>query len=290
MRFDTSNTKLDLRFVFAAVCAFVIVVMDANSTILSNARSAMFVAVKPLIEVAQFPVHTRTALILVFEERASLRQRNETIMAENKRLRQRVIALENEELRNRWLAELLDAKESMDYPVLSSNILNIQLRPRTQKIVLDRGVDDQVFIGQPVIDHRGVIGQVSSATLSESAVTLITHPNHSLPVRIQRTGILAVAHGIGETGEMVISGLRSTQDVEVGDVLVTSGLGQRFPIGYPVAKVTEVISNKNKPFAEVTAAPLAVIDPSFEVLIVWTQRPGSSDETPQITLNGLGEQ
>ena len=155
--------------------------------------------------------------------------------------------------------------------------------------MLNRGSNDRVFVGQPVIDHRGVIGQVSSITLTESAVTLITDANHSIPVRIQRNGIRAVVHGLGVPNQLLVSELQVNQDVRPGDILVTSGLGERFPLGYPVAEVTSVVRNKNVPFAEITAIPLAALDPSFEVLMVWNSAPVESGNTPVVTMNDSRE-
>ncbi len=284
------KTRLDFCFLIALIISVVIIIVDSNSAMLSNTRSVLFIAVKPLVHTAQVTKRVQTTLQQISEEREDLRDRNLELVEENQQLRKKVIELQNEELRNRWLAELLEVKEQIEYPVVSSKILSVQLQPTAQKVMLDRGLQEQVYIGQPVVDHRGVIGQITSATLSNSAVTLITDANHSLPVHIQRNGIAALVHGTGSSDRLVVSGLRSNQDVQLGDLLLTSGLGQRFPPGYPVAEVTEVISDENAPFAEVSAAPLATLDSNFEVLVVWTKIPNEVDETPLVSVNSLGEQ
>ena len=289
MNLGTSGLKQDLHFFLLATLSIVLIILESHSALLQSTRSVVFVTVKPLIEVAQLPTKATNSIRQILEEREQLRERNRIVNQENAELRERIIQLKNEELRSKWLAELLDAKEQLQYPVLSANLKSIQLQPLSQKIVLNRGTDDKVFVGQPVIDHRGVIGQVSSITLTESAVTLITDANHSIPVRIQRNGIRAVVHGLGVPNQLLVSELQVNQDVRPGDILVTSGLGERFPLGYPVAEVTSVVRNKNVPFAEITAIPLAALDPSFEVLMVWNNAPVESGNTPVVTMNDSGE-
>ena len=289
MNLGASGLKQDLHFFLLAALSIVLIILESHSALLQSTRSVVFVTVKPLIEVAQLPTKATNSIRQILEEREQLRERNRIVNQENAELRERIIQLKNEELRSKWLAELLDAKEQLQYPVLSANLKSIQLQPLSQKIVLNRGTDDRVFVGQPVIDHRGVIGQVSSITLTESAVTLITDANHSIPVRIQRNGIRAVVHGLGVPNQLLVSELQVNQDVRPGDILVTSGLGERFPLGYPVAEVTSVVRNKNVPFAEITAIPLAALDPSFEVLMVWNNAPVESGNTPVVTMNDSGE-
>ncbi len=276
---------IDLRFILAIASAVVLLTLENDSAVLYTTRTVLFQSVKPLIEVAQVPYHLANNFSHTFSEREQLRNRLREITEENMALRQRIIDLENEEQRSRWLAELLEAKERFQYPVSSANILSIQLQPRSRKVVLDRGQVDLVFIGQPVFDHRGLIGQVSEVTLSDSAVTLITDANHSVPVRNQRNGQIAIAQGLGLADQLEIAGIRSKQDIEVGDILVTSGLGNRFPAGYPVAEVISVVRDLNAPFAEVRAKPLTAIDPSFEVLMVWNDNPQIMNNTTSLTLN-----
>jgi len=284
------KSRLDTSFLIALMVAVVLIVVDSKSSMLANTRSVLFIAVKPLVHTAQLGSRIQTSWQQIAEEREDLRHRNMELVEENHELRKKVIELRKEEQRNRWLAELLEAKDRIEYPVISSKILSVQLQPASQKILLDRGLQEQVFIGQPVVNHKGVIGQITAATLSESAVTLITDANHSLPVHIQRNGIAAVVLGTGTSNRLLVSGLRPNQDVQLGDVLVTSGIAQRFPSGYPVAEVTEIIRDNNTPFAEVSATPLATLESNFEVLVVWTKAPNEADETPLVSVNSFGEQ
>lgn len=290
MKSDWTTRRLKLRMLVFGLLSLGMIYMDSSSTQLQLLRSVLFMAVKPIIVVAELPSEFVRDFQYALEDRESLRARNLEIIEENEELRERLIALKNEEMRSKWLTELLEAKEKVAYPTISANLTSVQLHPLSHKVVIDRGSMDSAFIGQPVLDHHGVIGQVTEVTLTDSAITLITDPRHSIPVRIQRNGILAVAHGLGVPNQMSISGIKVTQDVNVGDIFVTSGLGDRFPVGYPVAEVISVNNDRNTPFAEIIAAPLAVLDPQFEILMVWNKSTTALGDNSNVTMNDSGEQ
>ncbi len=285
-----SKSRLDLKFALLMALAVALIVLDSNSANLHSTRIAVSVTVKPLFEIAQIPTRLGSHLHVLFEERALLRERNRQLDVENRQLRAELTNLKDAELRNAWLGQLLEASEKYQLPVLSAKPTSIQPQSHGQKIIVDRGSVDHVFLGQAVIDHRGVIGQVTSMTLTESAVTMITDPNHSLSVRIQRNGIKAVVHGHGDPDQLTVSGLRNEQDVREGDILITTGFGERFPVGYPVAEVIAVTRVENTPFAEITAVPLAAHDPGFEVLLVWRNDAIQSGDVPVVTLNDSGQE
>ena len=277
--------KLELRSALVAIIAIAFIGIESNSDMLHNVREVLYLTVKPIVEVSQVPVAVNKVVQRHFVDREVLRQRISTIAQENAELRDRVNELEYQELRSTWLADLLEVREQIEYPVLTANLVSVQLMPMSHKIVLDRGSQQQVYVGQPVLDSRGLIGQVTEITRTDSAVTLITDSSHSVPVRLQRNGLLAIAHGLGLHNQLLISGLRLNQDVEVGDILITSGLGNRFPAGHPVAEIIRVDGDPNSSFAEIVAAPLATIDPDFEVLMVWNNDRDSLDSISTLTLN-----
>ena len=281
----SNRHRTDLRFILAATLAVLMIVLESRSDLLQSARVALYMSVRPVIEIAQVPSKINSALQRGFADRELLRERIQTVSEENRQLRQRVIELENQELRSKWLAELLEVREKLEYPVLPANLVSVQLLPMTQKVVVDRGSEYDVYVGQPVLDHHGLLGQVTEVTPVQSAVTLITDANHSVPVRIQRNGLLAIAHGLGRRDELTISGIRSAQDVVAGDVLITSGLGNRFPPGYPVAEIFSIEGDLNSPFVEITATPLATVDPDHEVLMVWNPTSSTLDTLSSLSLN-----
>ena len=127
-----------------------------------------------------------------------------------------------------------------------------------------------IFPGQPVLDAHAVMGQVTHVTPMTSTVLLITDASHALPVQVDRNGLRTIAFGTGRIHELELPHLPNNADIREGDQLVTSGLGGRFPPGYPVARVSRIEHRPGEPFASIVATPSAHLERSREVLLVWT--------------------
>jgi len=147
----------------------------------------------------------------------------------------------------------------------------VDLDPFSHKIWIDRGVEHGVVVGQAVIDGLGVVGQVEDVHRHFSSVRLISDPDHALPVQINRTGLRTVAYGRGETSHMLMPNVPLQADVSPGDVIVTSGLGDRFPPGFPVGEVERVERDTGEAFATVYVRPYAALDRGREVLLIEPQ-------------------
>jgi rod shape-determining protein MreC len=135
---------------------------------------------------------------------------------------------------------------------------------------LNKGASDGVFVGQPLIDADGLMGQVVEVSSDTARALLITDVTHSVPVQVNRNGVRAIAEGTGALGSLEIRNVSSNTDIQAGDLLVTSGLGGRFPEGYPVAVVKEVERDTGEAFARVVAVPSAALDRTRHVLLVFT--------------------
>lgn len=280
--------KSAFRLSVFVILALALVELDDRSSSLSPVRATLYSLAEPLILIAEFPTKAVYWAEYLLEDKSLLNKRNREIVQENADLRLRIIELEEAAQRGDWLSEMLNASERLGLEVLLAEMLSIELNPFTRKIVIDRGDDEGVFIGQPVVDHWGVIGQVTEKTLSTSAVTLLTDPNHSIPVRVRRNGLLGVANGFGESNLLSVPNIAQHQDIREGDVLITSGLGRRFPPDYPVATVKSVVRDKNAPFLEILAEPMATLDRGYDVLLVWYQGQTSNESILEYSMNDSG--
>lgn len=204
----------------------------------------------------------------LFVTRAVLKRDNEQLRVEALELHrktQRMVSLTEE---NQRLRELLNARERLEPDVKAAELIGINPDPFLHEVILNRGLEDGLVVGQPVIDAGGIMGQVLSVAHYTSRVMLITDARTAIPVEINRNGFRAIALGKGLLDELEISHVPSTADIEVGDLLVTSGLGGRFPQGYPVAVVEEIIQDPGRPFLLVKARPSARLDRSRQLLII----------------------
>jgi hypothetical protein len=150
----------------------------------------------------------------------------------------------------------------------------VDLEPFTKQIVINKGTYDGVFLGQPLLDADGVMGQIVHIGLFTSTAMMITDPSHAIPVQVNRNGLRAILVGTGSPDLMEVPFLANSTDIAVGDLLTSSGLGGKFPPDYPVATVISVKKDPAKPYAVITAKPTAQLERSREVLLVWRTQEG----------------
>lgn len=256
-------------FLLCAAASVVLMVVDHQSRYLAQLRGGLSVVLYPIQRVAELPARVGAGVAASFTRRAELE-------AENARLRRQILLLratqqrydallaENSRLRGLFVA----AARVADRATLAE-LVEVSLEPFTQRILLDKGARHGVYAGQPVIDADGVLGQVSRVMPLTALVTLITDAGHALPVLVQRNGLRAILFGTGYSDRLDVPHLTATADIRAGDLLLTSGLGGRFPAGYPAARVTRVVADPDEAFLQITAAPVARLSHGTQVLLIW---------------------
>lgn len=210
------------------------------------------------------------------------RSRSE-LLSENQVLHQKQLELEGRQLRmdaleaeNERIRELLSSAASLQTRVLIAEILSVNQDPYRHQIVINRGERDGVYKGQALVDASGILGQVIQVNSASSVALLITDPDHSTPVEVNRTGLQTIARGDGRN--LSLPFLPGNADIKVGDLLVSSGLGGRFPAGYPVGKVNELKHVPGESFMEAIAWPTARLNQGRQALLVWSERPTPTGE------------
>jgi len=264
-------------------------VVDARFEALKPLRSHLGMLLTPLYYVADLPVRAWDTLYLQLTSRADLIAENERLRAEAllaKRKLQKLAALTEQNVR---LRELLNSSELLDEKVLVAELIGIDPNAFSQRILIDKGERDGVFLGQPVLDATGLMGQVVEVMPFTSRVLLITDVSHSLPVQVNRNGLRAIASGTGSSEWLELRHVSDTADIRVDDIIVSSGLGQRFPAGYPVGRVTYVNRDSSQPFAEVRVEPTAQLNRSRYLLLVFSPESAYGDVFPSLSLEGDDE-
>ena len=182
---------------------------------------------------------------------------------------QKMTALSTENVR---LRELLNASAQLDDKVVVAEVIGVDPDPFTHEVVINKGLNEGVFVGQPLLDAAGVMGQIIGVSQYTSRALLITDPRHAIPVQDDRSGMRAIATGRGEDRLLELQHIPATSDIRQGDILVSSGLGGRFPYGYPVAEVIEVAYDPGQAFARVLVETRAQLHRSRQVLLVFNQQ------------------
>jgi rod shape-determining protein MreC len=261
-----------LRLSIAAVGVLCLVAADLQSDSLQRARALLSAFATPVYWLADLPSRLGDWSEAHVQSRASLLEENARLHRENLVLQGRSQQMASLQAENVRLRALLNSTALLHEDVLVAELIGISPDPLRHLLVLNKGENDGVFVGQPLIDAGGLMGQIVAVSAVNSRAMLITDATHSVPVQINRNGVRAIAEGIGSLGTLEIHHVSATTDIEEGDLLVTSGLGGRFPEGYPVAEVTVIERDPGQPFARVLARPSAALDRSRHVLLVFTGR------------------
>jgi len=258
-----------LRFALLVIFSFALMAVDHRMNYLDSLRTGISVLIYPIQYVVSFPSSASHWLGDNMKSREELMEENEKLQIKNTFLNAQMQKFVSLEIENMRLRRLLDASKKLTDRVLTAELLSVDLDPFSHEVLVNKGVRHKVYKGQPILDADGVYGQVVHITPLTSSVMLITDPSHALPVQVNRNGLRMIAQGTGSIDLLKLLHVPNNSDIEIDDVLVTSGLGSVFPVGYPVAKVSKVQRNSGQPFATVEAIPLASLDKSREVLLVW---------------------
>lgn len=248
--------------------AVVLIVLDHRGGWLNQTRRQASVLVQPLWMVAGWPgrvierVHDDAGTLsrLTTENR---RLRHQVLVDQARMARMATVAADNDRLRG-----LLDAAERGSLDVQLAPILDVDLDPTRQRIVLNAGSRDRVRVGQSVIDAGGLVGQVIAISPLHSTVLLLTDPSHVVPVEVARSGVRLMAYGEGRSDAMRLPSIPLSSDVKIGDALVTSGLGGRFPAGFPVGTITALRPDDSRAFLLGSVRPAAQLDRGRDVLLL----------------------
>ncbi|RKZ60485.1 MAG: rod shape-determining protein MreC [Gammaproteobacteria bacterium] len=265
----TRGPSATFRMAVLVVASIVLMTVDHRWQSLELVRGALSSVIYPLQYTIDLPIRLYYWSDEVFSSRQVLLEKNREFEARHLENRVQLQKLDIIEKENERLRELLSATSKTTERLLISEIINVDVDPYKQLILLNKGSSSDVYRGQPIIDAQGIMGQIIHVSPLSSTAMLITDASHALPVQIDRTGLRANAFGTGKMDQLNLRHLPHNIDIQIGDTLITSGLGGVFPPNYPVARITKVERPAGEPFATVIAIPLAQLDKSREVLLVW---------------------
>jgi rod shape-determining protein MreC len=269
---------MGVRFLLLAIVCIALMLLDSRQQHLVRVRQALSVVVYPVRVVVDLPFSTWASLRETFADRDALIAENQQFRRERLETASRLQRLEALERENARLRELLDSTERVASRSLVAEILAVDLDPYRQRLDLNRGLVDGVYVGQALIDAEGVVGQIVRVGPLTSEAMLIADAESAVPVSVNRNGLRTIAYGTGDSSRLRLPHLTNNANIEVGDLLVSSGLGGVFPAGYPVGRVLEVTRRSDQAFAEVVAEPASSLDRDREVLLVWNE----PDEPPAV--------
>ena len=263
-RIPALNTKL----IIFVVLSFILLINDQRNNYLSILRNSIAIAIYPLQSAVEIPSRLTDWFDLRIKSKEILIQENQNLLSQlkiNSSILQRYESLEQE---NERLKQILNAASNLDNKVEITRIISVNVNPYRHTIVIDKGERDGVYEGQVLLDADGVIGQILHTNFLTSEAILISDSDHALPVEINRNGLRTIVLGNGSYTKLDVPYIPNNADIEIGDLLVTSGLGGKFPSGYPVAKVDFIESDLSEQFYKVSAKPIAYLNQVREVMLL----------------------
>ncbi len=274
----TQGPFVGYRLVLAVVFSCALFTLDYHFGRADFIRKSLGVVLTPIHWVSTFPVkatawfHNATTSKHELETQVGLLE-SRMLVLERKAQKYNSVIAENNRLR-----ELLNASSIVDDTVVVAELIGVNPDPFSHQVVINKGMSDGIRVGNAVLDASGLMGQVIEAGEYTSRVLLISDSSHAVPVQVNRNGVRAIAYGVGRLDEIELANVPDTADIQIGDLLVSSGLGGRFPRGYPVATVIKVEHDPGQPFSSVTATPQAALNQSRLLLVVNRQRTTVTDK------------
>jgi rod shape-determining protein MreC len=272
------------------IVSLLLMTIDRTTRLLDQMRASLLTILTPVTVLAESPYLLGRSASQTMATRDELIQRNAVLEKQNLELahlaqQYRVLRAENDRL-----LALAGSRARLPAEVLAAEIVGIVPTANTQQVIVDKGSNDGVESGQAVIDAVGLFGQVVEVGRYTSRILLVADKDHAVPVEVNRNGVRSIASGSGRLDRLELEFVPVTTDIRQGDLLVTSGLGGRFPRGYPVGEVETVSIDANASFAVVTVRPAAQLDRSRHVLVVVGEvAPPVTDITPSATPEGTAQ-
>ncbi len=266
--------------VVLSLASIAMMTVDHRQHHMDDVRAGLSYVVYPILYLVGLPGRAGDWLSEALSTRNTLERENAALKEQQLLLDSKLLKLEALEAENGRLRALFDSSAQIDQRLLISELVSVDMAPFSRQIVLNKGSDQGVHEGQPILDAYGVMGQVVRVTPRTSTAMLITDPNHALPIEVNRNGLRSVARGTSDPSQLELFHLPGNADIQRGDLLVTSGLDGRFPPGYPVAYVTRIEKQTDSPFVVVSAEPTAHLENSRVVLLVMSDSP-PADATPE---------
>ena len=256
------------KLLVSLILSFGLIYLDYKDQYINKLRSYISATIFPIYVATNAPKNIFLNLKESMGQRENIVLENQRLKTENIILSSKIQQIYKLEKENRRLHELLDSKPKSEDVFILAEIIAENPDPFKHRIIINKGSKENIKVNQSVADSKGIIGHIIRDQIFGSEVLLITDPEHAIPIEIARTGLRSIALGTGSYEEIQLSFLAANTDIQKGDILLTSGLGEQYPSGYPVAVIEKIAVLEGEPFLEVLAKPFAKLTNINEVWVI----------------------
>jgi len=264
---------------FYIMLSMVLMTLDYRGQWVDRVRDWSTLAVEPLWLVVEAPARLAAAVSRRWTDRTKLLIERDALELDLSESRARLLVFDEIKRENERLRGLLGASATIDRDFQAVELRQLDLNPYSHRLLINRGASQGLRVGQPVLESNGLVGQVDKVYTHSASVILLSDPDHALPVKIERSRLRTIAYGSGRSGELRLDDLPMNADIQIGDVLISSGLGGRFQPGLPVADVVEVTRAPGEAFARARAELRARLQGARHLLVVTEFSAGDADVT-----------
>jgi rod shape-determining protein MreC len=285
-RFFNRGPSAPARLIFFVLLSLLLLFIDVRYKHLEAIRSTLALPIHALQRIAtnlaSQPGTLWDQLSGYIDTQGNLARENEQLRQQHTAYAEQLLQLQVLQAENSQLRKYFDLEQHADYPMQMAEIVYVERDIFKRKVFVDKGTQKNVAAGQVVMDEIGLVGQVTRVYPWLSEVTLITDKDHAVPIQMLRTGLRAVVFGSGDISNLSLRYMPSSSDIQVGDVMVTSGIDGTYPAGLPVAKVTQIERDPAYPFARILCTPLSGVDQQRQLMIISGLR-----KLPELTADDL---
>lgn len=258
-------------FIIAVITCLVVLFFDWRMPyVIQPARDVLYAAYNPIYALASYPVLSREWLNQQTKSETQLRRENTAMQAELLQDQVRLQKLSELSAENTRLRGLLDTPLIIDGRMEIAEVIGTDADPLRHIIIINRGAMDHLKVGQTVLDDKGIMGQIINVYPHSSRVMLLSDKEHSLSVRLERTGMRAIVSGTGDLGRLKMEYVPTSANIQVGDKVLSSGLGEHFPAGYAVGTVAKIRRHNSGEFAEIDVTPAAQLATGHHVVVLFS--------------------
>ncbi len=259
-------------FIIAVITCLVVLFFDWRMPyVIQPARDVLYAAYNPIYALASYPVLSREWLNQQTKSETQLRRENTAMQAELLQAQVRLQKLSELSAENTRLRGLLDTPLIIDGRMEIAEVIGTDADPLRHIIIINRGAMDHLKVGQTVLDDKGIMGQIINVYPHSSRVMLLSDKEHSLSVRLERTGMRAIVSGTGDLGRLKMEYVPTSANIiQVGDKVLSSGLGEHFPAGYAVGTVAKIRRHNSGEFAEIDVTPAAQLATGHHVVVLFS--------------------
>ena len=270
------------RLILVLFCSAALIFFDHKMASFETARGYLQSLVSPLQYMANAPKQMMTWAAENIVIRQQLMKENQAFRENELFFHEQGMQLSMVRQENERLRSLLSSPVRDEIKKMFAEILSVDSDPYSHQVVINRGANYGVYEVQPVLDEKGIVGQILHVGVSSSRVILISDISHAIPVRIQRNGIRLIASGSGQIDRLIHNFVPHSADIKEGDLLVTSGLGGKYPEGYPVSRVVFVRTDESREFATIYSKPVAQIDRLRYMLLLSKEEANKQSSSPSV--------